>query len=130
MSSHGSRPSAPAARASIGRPTPVILSLANAMAAHRPGAMLLCAAALCALWVLQCTFVAPPGGERALRGAAPRVLAEAAAAGGVLVALPDAAHARLPEEFVMFAPIVDVLPSLPIFFLLLAFLWQASVGFR
>mmetsp|Transcript_24222 Transcript_24222/g.75371 ORF Transcript_24222/g.75371 Transcript_24222/m.75371 type:complete len:104 (+) Transcript_24222:49-360(+) len=103
------------------------------MAAHRPGALLLlCAAAagLCALGALQGAFVAPSGGDRALRGTAPRGLAEAAAAGGVLVALPDAAHARLPEEFVMFAPIVDVLPSLPIFFLLLAFLWQASVGFR
>ena len=50
-------------------------------------------------------------------------------AAGALIA-PEAAHARLPEEFVIFAPIVDVLPILPIFFLLLAFLWQASVGFR
>ena len=50
------------------------------------------------------------------------------AAGALIV--PEAAHARLPEEFVFFAPIVDVLPILPIFFLLLAFLWQASVGFR
>ena len=55
-------------------------------------------------------------------------LAKLAAAGALIV--PEAAHARLPEEFVIFAPIVDVLPVLPIFFLLLAFLWQASVGFR
>ena len=64
------------------------------------------------------------------------------------------AHARLPEaletfctfihvhvtalrvqEFVIFAPIVDVLPILPVFFFLLAFLWQARchllvAGFR
>ena len=30
------------------------------------------------------------------------------------------------QEFVIFAPIVDVLPILPIFFFLLAFLWQAD----
>jgi len=37
---------------------------------------------------------------------------------------------KLPDAFVAFSPVVDVLPSIPIFFLLLAFVWQASVGFR
>nr|YP_009497568.1 photosystem II protein K [Astrosyne radiata]AWT40281.1 photosystem II protein K [Astrosyne radiata] len=37
---------------------------------------------------------------------------------------------RLPEGYTIFAPLVDVLPSIPLFFLLLAFLWQAIVGFR
>ncbi|CAE7314897.1 psbK [Symbiodinium natans] len=53
-------------------------------------------------------------------------MAKVAAAGAVLTA-PEAAHARLPEEFVIFAPIVDVLPILPVFFFLLAFLWQADL---
>jgi photosystem II PsbK protein len=34
------------------------------------------------------------------------------------------------DAYVVFSPVVDVLPSIPIFFLLLAFVWQASVGFR
>ena len=38
--------------------------------------------------------------------------------------------ARLPEAYVAFSPIVDVLPIIPVFFLLLAFVWQAAVGFR
>jgi len=37
---------------------------------------------------------------------------------------------RLPEAYVAFSPIVDVLPVIPVFFLLLAFVWQAAVGFR
>ena len=37
---------------------------------------------------------------------------------------------RLPDAYVIFSPVVDVLPAIPIFFLLLAFVWQASVGFR
>ena len=37
---------------------------------------------------------------------------------------------RLPEAYVIFSPIVDVLPVIPIFFLLLAFVWQAAIGFR
>ena len=37
---------------------------------------------------------------------------------------------RLPEAYVVFSPIVDVLPVIPVFFLLLAFVWQAAVGFR
>ena len=38
--------------------------------------------------------------------------------------------ARLPEAYTVFAPIIDVLPIVPFLFLLLAFVWQASVGFR
>ena len=37
---------------------------------------------------------------------------------------------RLPEAYVVFSPIVDVLPVIPVFFLLLAFVWQAAIGFR
>lgn len=38
--------------------------------------------------------------------------------------------AKLPEAYAPFDPIVDVLPVIPVFFLLLAFVWQASIGFR
>jgi photosystem II PsbK protein len=38
--------------------------------------------------------------------------------------------ARLPEAYTLFSPIVDVLPIIPVFFFLLAFVWQAAVGFR
>ncbi len=38
--------------------------------------------------------------------------------------------AKLPEAYAMFKPVVDVLPIIPLFFLLLAFVWQAAVGFR
>jgi photosystem II PsbK protein len=38
--------------------------------------------------------------------------------------------ARLPEAYTIFSPIIDVLPVIPIFFFLLAFVWQAAVGFR
>ena len=38
--------------------------------------------------------------------------------------------AKLPEAYSIFNPLVDVLPVIPVFFLLLAFVWQASVGFR
>ena len=37
---------------------------------------------------------------------------------------------RLPDAYIAFSPIVDVLPIVPVFFLLLAFVWQAAVGFR
>ena len=37
---------------------------------------------------------------------------------------------RLPDAYIAFSPIVDVLPIIPVFFLLLAFVWQAAVGFR
>lgn len=38
--------------------------------------------------------------------------------------------AKLPEAYAIFSPVVDILPVIPVFFLLLAFVWQASVGFR
>jgi photosystem II PsbK protein len=38
--------------------------------------------------------------------------------------------AKLPEAYAVFDPLVDVLPVIPVFFLLLAFVWQAAVGFR
>jgi|APCry1669190646_1035306.scaffolds.fasta_scaffold40613_1 photosystem II PsbK protein len=37
---------------------------------------------------------------------------------------------RLPGAFAIFSPLTDVLPVIPVFFFLLAFVWQASVGFR
>ena len=37
---------------------------------------------------------------------------------------------KLPEVYAPFNPLVDVLPIIPILFLLLAFVWQAAVGFR
>ncbi len=40
------------------------------------------------------------------------------------------AFAELPEAYQAFGPLVDILPIIPLFFLLLAFVWQASVGFR
>jgi photosystem II PsbK protein len=36
----------------------------------------------------------------------------------------------LPEPNSAFRPIVDIMPAIPVMFLLLAFVWQASVGFR
>ncbi|CAE7669123.1 psbK [Symbiodinium sp. CCMP2592] len=94
--------------------------------ARRSSSLLILAAALCALLALQAAFVSPRGSEVSNQT---QDMAKVAAAGAVLTA-PEAAHARLPEEFVIFAPIVDVLPILPVFFFLLAFLWQAAVGFR
>ena len=38
--------------------------------------------------------------------------------------------AKLPEAYSVFNTLVDVLPVIPVFFLLLAFVWQAAVGFR
>ncbi len=38
--------------------------------------------------------------------------------------------AKLPEAYAFFDPLVDVLPIIPLFFLALAFVWQAAVGFR
>mmetsp|Transcript_47460 Transcript_47460/g.88812 ORF Transcript_47460/g.88812 Transcript_47460/m.88812 type:complete len:96 (+) Transcript_47460:84-371(+) len=93
----------------------------------RRSSVLLLTAAVAALCLLQSAFVSPSG--KSLRGDQMLDAAKVATAGAVL-ATPEAAHARLPEEFVIFAPIVDVLPILPVFFFLLAFLWQAAVGFR
>jgi len=38
--------------------------------------------------------------------------------------------ATLPEAYRIFDPLVNVLPVIPVFFLLLAFVWQAAVGFK
>jgi len=38
--------------------------------------------------------------------------------------------AKLPEAYAPFDPLVDILPVIPVIFLLLAFVWQAAVGFR
>nr|YP_009392515.1 photosystem II protein K [Caloglossa monosticha]ARW61077.1 photosystem II protein K [Caloglossa monosticha] len=37
---------------------------------------------------------------------------------------------KLPEAYLLFRPLVDILPVIPVFFLLLAFVWQAAIGFR
>ena len=37
---------------------------------------------------------------------------------------------KLPDAYIMFRPLVDILPVIPVFFLLLAFVWQAAIGFR
>ncbi|CAE7576547.1 psbK [Symbiodinium natans] len=95
------------------------------MAVRRSSSLLVVAAFLCSAYLLSTTFVTPAAPkETALRGA------DAALIAAGVASMPEAAHARLPEEFVIFAPIVDVLPILPVFFFLLAFLWQAAVGFR
>jgi photosystem II PsbK protein len=44
--------------------------------------------------------------------------------------IPVLLLAKLPEAYAPFDPIVDVLPVIPVLFLLLAFVWQASVSFR
>eukprot|EP00440_Ansanella_granifera_P069290 gb/GFBE01075174.1/.p1 GENE.gb/GFBE01075174.1/~~gb/GFBE01075174.1/.p1 ORF type:complete len:135 (+),score=26.54 gb/GFBE01075174.1/:1-405(+) len=100
------------------------------MAPRRSSAVLMAVALVFGFWALQTAFVGPASNERALRGAEMSQQDMAIAAAGAVLTAPEAAHARLPEEFVIFAPIVDVLPILPVFFFLLAFLWQASVGFR
>ena len=38
--------------------------------------------------------------------------------------------AKLPEAYAIFDPIVDIMPVIPVLFLLLAFVWQAAVSFR
>lgn len=37
---------------------------------------------------------------------------------------------KLPEAYAPFDPLVDIIPVIPVLFLLLAFVWQASVSFR
>lgn len=37
---------------------------------------------------------------------------------------------KLPGVFAVFGPLADVMPVIPVLFFLLAFVWQASVGFR
>nr|YP_010703739.1 photosystem II protein K [Bolbitis tonkinensis]WCO86924.1 photosystem II protein K [Bolbitis tonkinensis] len=44
--------------------------------------------------------------------------------------LSGASFAKLPEAYAIFDPIVDVMPVIPVFLLLLAFVWQAAVSFR
>jgi photosystem II PsbK protein len=48
----------------------------------------------------------------------------------LLAGLSHTPLAQLPEAYQAFGPLVDILPIIPLFFLLLAFVWQASVGFR
>nr|YP_010335938.1 photosystem II protein K [Tsunamia transpacifica]UNJ14344.1 photosystem II protein K [Tsunamia transpacifica] len=38
--------------------------------------------------------------------------------------------AKLPEAYMVFRPLIDILPIIPVLFLLMAFVWQAAVGFR
>nr|QXU76234.1 photosystem II protein K [Dicranopteris pedata] len=49
---------------------------------------------------------------------------------GNLFQFNNAFFAKLPEAYAIFDPIVDVMPVIPVFFLLLAFVWQAAVSFR
>lgn len=37
---------------------------------------------------------------------------------------------KLPEAYAFLNPIVDIMPVIPLFFFLLAFVWQAAVSFR
>ncbi|CAI9119101.1 photosystem II subunit K (plastid) [Oldenlandia corymbosa var. corymbosa] len=37
---------------------------------------------------------------------------------------------KLPEAYAFLNPIVDIMPAIPVFFFLLAFVWQAAVSFR
>nr|ARI43863.1 photosystem II protein K [Neomeris sp. HV02668] len=37
---------------------------------------------------------------------------------------------KLPEAYAPFDPLINVFPIIPVLFLLLAFVWQASVSFR
>nr|YP_010184348.1 photosystem II protein K [Medeola virginiana]ANO45300.1 photosystem II protein K [Medeola virginiana]QVG63194.1 photosystem II protein K [Medeola virginiana] len=38
--------------------------------------------------------------------------------------------AKLPEAYAFFNPLIDIMPIIPLFFFLLAFVWQAAVSFR
>nr|QKV46627.1 photosystem II subunit K [Bolbitis subcordata] len=46
------------------------------------------------------------------------------------IQLSGASFAKLPEAYAIFDPVVDVMPVIPVFLLLLAFVWQAAVSFR
>jgi photosystem II PsbK protein len=37
---------------------------------------------------------------------------------------------KLPGIFSIFSPLVDFMPIIPILFFLLAFAWQANIGFK
>nr|YP_010724852.1 photosystem II subunit K [Watsonia pillansii]WDW32065.1 photosystem II subunit K [Watsonia pillansii] len=46
---------------------------------------------------------------------------------------PSSSHfffSKLPEAYAFLNPIIDVMPVIPLFFFLLAFVWQAAVSFR
>jgi hypothetical protein len=36
----------------------------------------------------------------------------------------------LPDPYTAFRPIVDIMPAITVFLILLACVWQASIGFR
>nr|YP_009356933.1 PsbK [Fritillaria usuriensis]YP_009470048.1 photosystem II protein K [Fritillaria karelinii]YP_010211425.1 photosystem II protein K [Toxicopueraria peduncularis]APO09074.1 photosystem II protein K [Fritillaria karelinii]ARD71531.1 PsbK [Fritillaria usuriensis]AVF91771.1 photosystem II protein K [Fritillaria karelinii]QJE36196.1 photosystem II protein K [Fritillaria usuriensis]QJE36280.1 photosystem II protein K [Fritillaria usuriensis] len=38
--------------------------------------------------------------------------------------------AKLPEAYAFLNPLIDIMPIIPLFFFLLAFVWQAAVSFR
>ncbi|KAI4984137.1 hypothetical protein ZWY2020_046509 [Hordeum vulgare] len=38
--------------------------------------------------------------------------------------------AKLPKDYAIFNPIVDIMPVIPLFFFLFAFVWQAAISFR
>lgn len=44
--------------------------------------------------------------------------------------MTDLLITKLPAGFEIFSPIADVLPVIPVLFLLLAFVWQGAIGFR
>jgi photosystem II PsbK protein len=50
--------------------------------------------------------------------------------GGLFLMPLNLLIATLPEAYRIFDPLVNVLPVIPVFFLLLAFVWQAAVGFK
>jgi len=50
--------------------------------------------------------------------------------GGLFLMTLNLLIATLPEAYRIFDPLVNVLPVIPVFFLLLAFVWQAAVGFK
>jgi len=37
---------------------------------------------------------------------------------------------KLQTAFALFAPLIDIMLAIPILFFLLAFAWQASIGFK
>eukprot|EP00403_Amphidinium_massartii_P023316 CAMPEP_0178402320 /NCGR_PEP_ID=MMETSP0689_2-20121128/16777_1 /TAXON_ID=160604 /ORGANISM="Amphidinium massartii, Strain CS-259" /LENGTH=100 /DNA_ID=CAMNT_0020023209 /DNA_START=49 /DNA_END=351 /DNA_ORIENTATION=- len=99
--------------------------------ARRSSALSIAVVSLLALVALQQAFVAAPGSAPVQRNSVSTVdTAAAVAAASSIAVVPEAAQARLPDDYQIFAPLVDFLPLLPLFFFLLAFLWQAMVGFR
>mmetsp|Transcript_18071 Transcript_18071/g.32769 ORF Transcript_18071/g.32769 Transcript_18071/m.32769 type:complete len:100 (+) Transcript_18071:69-368(+) len=99
------------------------------MAGRRTNALTIAIMALIGCCALQSAFVSAPGAATSLRGSQVDAVT-GIVAGSAVAIVPQAAQARLPDDYQVFAPIVDFLPLLPVFFFLLAFLWQAMVGFR